>query len=459
MKKTVVILLIVLSALLICGLGACTEQGETYKTENDIIYTTAGRLCDDGKSLYCREELVLKFEKKQFCEFNRLTLTYSSDHPIRVAVKYRVGIINKKDDFYLSAGDNISFSGLISGYLKKKKAKELHSIKVSSCTGEETKFLLRSLSAQEIPVLDSDTYFLENARIKVGIRLGWGGGINYIEDKTCPVPELKNLINSYDTGRLVQQSYYGTTGNAQYKPGFYNGVTWSYNPVQGGDKHGNPSRLIDVAVESDRVYVKAQPQDWSKRNALTKSYMENTYILRDDAIEVKNVFTDYSGWEHRYAQQELPAFYTVSYLDSFVWYDGNDPWTGDTLSRRADLNFWGDVNYADDCLFYIKENNSETWCAWVSAESGYGIGLYVPNVDSFFAGRFSHNGSKKPSDVATNYVAPLNTLKIVSYEPIEYGYLITTGTTKQIRKTFTDNKDFTDNSSLRKNYQSMRTEE
>ena len=53
-------------------------------------------------------------------------------------------------------------------------------------------------------------------------------------------------------------------------------------------------------------------------------------------------------------------------------------------------------------------------------------------------------------------IESLNTIRIVSYEPIEYSYLITTGSLEEIREIFTANKDFADNESLHKNYQSMR---
>ena len=73
-----------------------------------------------------------------------------------------------------------------------------------------------------------------------------------------------------------------------------------------------------------------------------------------------------------------------------------------------------------------------------------------------YAGRFSYNGSKSDMDGATNYVAPLLTIKLVSFNPIEYSYLITAGSTASIRETFTANKDFASNASLHRNYQTMR---
>jgi hypothetical protein len=182
--------------------------------------------------------------------------------------------------------------------------------------------------------------------------------------------------------------------------------------------------------------------------------MENTYTLYEDRVQVDNRFTDYSGWEHPFAGQELPAFYTVSYLDTFVWYNGEDSWTGDALSSKNDLPFWGD--HAGQCTFILREKNTETWCAWVNGSDDYGLGVYAPAIDQLKAGRYMFDGSKSDMAESTGYVAPVNILKMVSFKPIEYSYLLTAGSTAEIRKTFTAYKDFTDNKTLHENYQSSR---
>ena len=258
---------------------------------------------------------------------------------------------------------------------------------------------------------------------------------------------------------MVQQSYYGTYANGEYVNGDYNGTTWPYNPVQGGDVHGNASRIIDIVVGDSSLYIKAQPQDWGHNNDLTISYMENVYVLEDNYIRVDNRFVDFSGWEHRYANQELPAFYTLSYFNEFTYYAGSKSWEDQPLTTRDDLGFWGDAKYHDDCTFKIRYSNTETWCAWTNGLTDYGIGLFVPNVDILLAGRFSYNGSKDSKNGATNYVAPLCTMKIVSFEPIEYSYMMTTGSLEEIRSTFKANKDFATNESLHKNYISERIED
>ena len=425
--------------------GGIKYTAEGYKSEKNGVFTANG-------------ELLLTLEKNALKkDFNRMSFTYSSNKALKLYVTYYVSGREVTDDFYIEAGSDTVFNGLLSAYLKSTKANGIKSLKTVSCDGKAYEFSLSGISAELVKVYNSETYYLENDRFKLGIRLSWGGGINYIEDKTSGISGLKNLINSHDTGRLIQQSYYGTAGNSEYKPGRYNGGTWVYNPVQGGDQYGNASRLIDIIVSDDSVYIKSQPQDWSLNNKISRSYMENTYTLNSDCIRVDNRFVDFSGWEHRYANQELPAFYTVSYLDRFTWYNGVDSWTDGPLTYRDDLQFWGDSRYAADCRFPIKENNTETWCSWTSKKDGFGVGLYVPNIDMLYAGKYNYNGSKSSNNDATNYVAPLNTLKMISFVPIEYSYLITTGMVDQIRATFKAHKDFADNVSLHNNYLSMRT--
>lgn len=436
------------------------EPGKVYETESGTKYTVSGQSAASGGVFTMTKELVITFENGAFdSDFNRMSFTYSSGKPLRIFVKYMQSGSEETDDFYLEAAEKGSFNGLISSYLNSSKAKRIKTVTVSTCDGKQTNFALHDTKTELIKVYNSQTHYMENSKFKVGIQLSWGGGVNYIEDKTSKISGLTNLINRHDTGRLIQQSYYGTAGNSEYTPGDFNGTVWRYNPVQGGDKYGNQSRLIDVVVKDNSVYIKSQPQDWSLNGEITPSYMENTYTLNSDTIRVDNRFIDFSGWAHPYTHQELPAFYTVSYLDRFTWYNGTESWMDAELSYRDDLQFWGDPNYAADCRFFVKNGNTETWCSWTSAQSGFGVGLYVPNVDLLYAGKYGYNGSKSPDNGATNYVAPLNTIKMVSYVPIEYSYLITTGTVSQIRQTFKQNKDFASNESLHKNYISMRVDE
>ena len=424
-----------------------------------LKYTACGyESCNNG-IFTIKNEFKIVFENGAIPnEFNRFELRYSSNKPLRCNIIYTEDGQTKEDDFFLEAGKKC-FSCLIRDYLDGKYATDIKSFNVGSTYGEYVDFSLDNLDVSCFNLCDGDTYYVENDRYKIGIRLPWGGGISYIEDKKYKENGLKNLVNQADTGRLIQQSYYGTGANGEYTPGEFNGSKWCYNPVQGGDKYQNHSRIIDIEVTDNSVYVKSQPQDWSLDGQITPSYMENKYTIGEDTIRVDNRFVDFSGWNHAIKSQELPAFYTVSYLSRFTLYNGSEPWTDGELQNEDNLNFWGDSRYARECTFLIKKSNTETWCAWSNKDIDFGIGLYVPNVDSYFAGKHEYNGSKDPENWACNYVAPVNIKQMVSFEPIEYSYLITTGSVDGIRAVFKKNRDFADNRSLHENYTSRRIED
>ena len=436
------------------------ENGETATVthKDGLTYTATGYTTVSGNRLTFVKGLTLAFDPAKTAEaFNRFTLGYTSTQPLYGKVTYTLNGKTVTDDFYLEAGTS-TFSCVVSSYLNGQKGTGIAQMTFETCNDEPADFALCVLNTVDYPVYGegADTYYIENLRYKLGIRLIWGGGINYLEDKTSGIRRLTNLVNQADTGRLIQQSYYGVQKNDEYTPGKYNGNTWAYNPVQGGDLHQNHSRIIDIVVTEYSVYVKSQPMDWAKDNAITPSYMENTYTVYSDRIQVDNRFVDFSNWTHRSTHQELPAFYTVSYLSRFTLYNGTKPWTGDTMSYRDDLGFWGDSTYYNDCTFLMKNSNTETWCAWTNPKDNFGIGLYVPNVDSMLAGRHAFNNSKESTNGACNYVAPVNTIMLFSFEALEYSYLITTGSVEEIRATFTENKDFATNESLHNHYQSRR---
>ena len=92
-------------------------------------------------------------------------------------------------------------------------------------------------------------------------------------------------------------------------------------------------------------------------------------------------------------------------------------------------------------------------------EEDYGIGLFVPGADTFFAGKHAYNRSKDPDNGACNYVAPVNRIRMISYKPIEYSYLMTTGSVEEIRAVFAARRDFADNLSLRTDHIPVRRDD
>ena len=413
-------------------------------TDVGLFYTASGYESVSSSSFRIVSGFTIVPDAFQFMDvsFNRINLMYSSTQPLKMTVVYTQNGVDVADVLYLDAGENQSFRALILGYFAGQSATMIRSVRFDTCTGDYADFFLNMLSYDTCEVY-SDVYYFENYRFKVGLNLRWGGAISYIEDKTHADNGLQNLVNDHDTGRLVQQSYYGTRGEGSYRPGVFMNTAWMYNPVQGGDQYNNPSRLIDFERDGEKIYVKIQPQDWSLNNQITPSYMESTYTLLDDRIQVDNRFTDYSGMAHPVMSQETPAFYTVSYLNQFSFYNGTNPWKNDALTLRDNLQFWGDAQYAADCTFELQPGNIETWCAWTNSATDFGIGLFVPDAQVLCAGRYSYDGSKSSTADSTNYVAPVIYRALQSYQPFAYSYTITTGSLYQIRSIFEEHRDRT----------------
>ena len=395
-----------------------------------------------GNEYTFSDTLTITLVSPENSGFERYELGYSSDSYLHGIVYYKVGSDDYQEDFFLEPGTDVTFSSLTDGYLGGQYGTMLSKIELEPINTNSAVFRLDRINTwMEDRHFDTMVY-LENDRFKIGVHLVWGGGLSYLEDKQDGDDTVSNMLNCHDTGRLVQQSYYGTSAKP-YVTAKFGESQWPYNPVQGGDQYGNKSKLVDFSIDKNSIYVKCRPLDWAQNNMYTLTYMENRYTITDEYVSVDNRFIDFSTYKHGGARdQELPAFYTISYLDTFTFYNGKTPWENGELTVKPDLEFWGGNSNA---YFRMDRKNTETWCAWVSSETGYGIGLYTPNITTLLAGRFQFNGSKDAENNATNYVAPLIQDNMKNCEPFEYRYLITGGTAESIRALFQSKREVAEN--------------
>ncbi len=427
-----------------------SENGATVTTATEFCYTVTGYDSLKNEAFGFVQGLVLDFGDAFAGEFNRFTLKYTSTAPLKLTVTYTEKDNRLEDVFYLEAGDH-EFSAVNKKFMSKVNGSTIESMRVDTCENKSAEFILLDMKTEIISVPKAQQ-FIKGSRYTLGIDLRWGGAINHVEDKECPIEDVTNLCNKHDEGRLIQQSYYGVFyRESEYVEGGYLGVEGvAYNPVQGGDVRGRDSRIIDFIIEDDYIYIKAQPLDWPLDNSLTPSYMENKYVVKDDYIQVFNRFTDFSGWTHPTLDQELPAAYTINTLDTFVWYDGAKPWTKDTLSYIDDWSKIDPATNKSSHYLVLKEPNTETWCALIDSDTQYGLGIYVPNTDKFLAMRYlsGEKGDTSAKGNPCSYMCPIDVLTIVSYQPIEYSYLLAAGSTEEIREVFTQNRDFDANKGL-----------
>lgn len=255
-----------------------------------------------------------------------------------------------------------------------------------------------------------DWIFLENSEVKVGAIKSSGGGLGYLSR----AGSKENLLNHYDRGRLIQQSYYGDADGSKWA-----GQDWCFNPVQGGDYRGKSAPISKVSRKNGRLYVKSVPLHWATGDKLP-CLMEQEITLEGNVVEASYRFFYFGKKIHAARHQELPAVFLQSSLDTLVTYDGDAPWTGAPVSKL----FPGVSNE------YIKM--TENWVAYVNRE-GEGVGVYVPSVTEATCYRFR---GKAGGDLDCSYVAPISTFALTPGLRCSYQAYFTIGTVEEIRERF-----------------------
>ena len=263
--------------------------------------------------------------------------------------------------------------------------------------------------------------YISNETVRVGVDLDRGACIGYFSRLS---PE-ENVLNNYDTGRFVQQSYYGDPDGSFWGPN-----PWRYNPVQGGGYLGSwPAATLAYTNSGDSIYAKVRPRHWATGEQLTNVVMEAWITLSNDVAHTrfKMTFndptqTDASSFRH----QEMPAVFADYSLNQLVYYGGSSPWTGDALTStnvsgvNPPANSYADIN--------------EHWAAYVDSTTQEGVGLYSPSSPIMTYYRYSGG----TGEVRTSYFAPLQIFRLLNGRIVDYDIYLTIGTVSEIRSTFSD---------------------
>ncbi len=429
-------------------IGEFTQKSVMLNGKPTEINITGDCEFANGK-LNLKKQAAISFVSGECDFFNYFALNYSTDAFLKGTIKYKSFNDVIYEDFFLNPNET-EFYSFVDGYLDRKKANEIVSVTFTVLDKESAELKIGGISTFNRK-LEDEVVYCESDYIKIGLNLKWGGALSYLEDLDSDVEAVKkdgkifvdsnaskrygtrslnkkvNLINCHDAGRLVQQSYYGAW-DYEGENGEFMGQKWNYNPVQGGNMYDESSKIVDLKISENSVYVKCRPLDWArKKEHITPSYMEATYTLDGKNLFVDCSFTDYSGYPPTTTTQEMPAFYCVEPLNHFYYCDNGE------IKCKDDLIFWPDAGYP-------HFPSSENWVAFTGEfEDSFGIGLYVPGGTSFLAGIYEHGKTqnKNPAeDVATSYVALVNTLEFKSFNTISYDYCITTGTLNEIRSRF-----------------------
>lgn len=455
MKKGVKIAIGVILAVIIAVFGVFSPYLLSFVTGKEDVKMVILNEKTDVKAPFSQDGAIIEFENNNCGWFNYYAVEYTADCYVKVKLNYSAGVKSITEDFFLEPStEKTTFCSFVDGAMENKRGNKVESISIESLTEGKSNVTIHSFSILNKKVPDREV-FVESDNLKIGVDLLWGGALSYVEDLDSNVQAVSvdglikvdsnaeerynaksvndnvNLINRNDTGRLVQQSYYGTL---DYDHGVYMENDWKYNPVQGGNQFNDASKIVDLKITDNSIYIKCRPLDWAKeKEFITPSYMEATYSIENGAVHGKCRFVDFSGYPEAESTQEIPAFYCIEPFNNFVYYKGDNPWKNEPLTNEPDLIFWPDAGYPK---FYNKEN----WAAFTGEfEDSFGIGIYVEGEEEFLSGVFEREKTTEedPSNAGpTSYIAITKTRIFRSFEPFEYEYYLATGNANEIRETF-----------------------
>jgi len=253
--------------------------------------------------------------------------------------------------------------------------------------------------------------FIDNGQVRLGVKKNCGAGIGWF----AASGSTRNLINDWDEGRLVQQSYYGQADGS-----LWNKKPWRWNPVQGGDWRGHGAAVLELRIETNSLYAKTLPKHWASGADLPEVVMEEWISLTGKVAHVRFKMTYNGKLAHPNTDHEIPAFFAQPDLDTLVLYDGKKPWANAPVNRSQPG--WPNEG----------RQMTEHWAAYVGKDN-FGVGAYVPVADNLTCYRF---GDGKVEHGSCSYFAPLIKFAITPGKVFEYDLYITLGKSNEIREAF-----------------------
>jgi hypothetical protein len=267
--------------------------------------------------------------------------------------------------------------------------------------------ILAAVSLQAGPMPDAE--FIDNGVIRLGIDRSAGGSIFHFG----PSGEgSQNLLNHFDKGRFIQQSYYGRVDGSEWA-----GKPWRWNPVQGGGYRGEAAEEVVTERDGETLRVVSKPRHWATGERVDEAEMQSVITLRGPVAEIEFLFRYKGDEDHPLQHQELPAVFVDAEYSNLVYVAEG------VLQRKVP----GWPNERIDA--------EESWAAYLN-DADEGIGVLFPETTEVTCYRYEGDGKTGPTGSACSYFAPVRTFAVTP--DLEFGYKVylTTGSLEEIRERF-----------------------
>lgn len=257
----------------------------------------------------------------------------------------------------------------------------------------------------------NDFVFIDNGELRLGVKRSSGAGIAYLALSATG----ENVINHFDRGRLVQQSYYGAEDGS-----LWNKKPWRWNPVQGGGWKHEPAQVLKLKTQPVSLYAKTMAKHWATGADLPEVTFEEWISLTGKVAHVKFRMTYTGTNSHPGMSHELPAVFVEPQYDTLLVYEGTNAWSGGAVNRSK-------PGWPNESRKF-----TERWAAYVNTNN-FGMGAFVPVADTLTCYRF---GDGRREHGSCSYFAPLRKFAITPGFKFEYDVWLTIGSADEIRARF-----------------------
>jgi hypothetical protein len=272
------------------------------------------------------------------------------------------------------------------------------------------------------PTRADDRLLLDNGTVTVGIDRAKGAAITWLSWTAYP----KNMVNSADPGRLIQQSYYAglrldRRGDGQSKAW----SPWSWNPIQGGGVSSWARVTAFKRLGDHTLYGETIPKLWDmpdeEATALMRQWtsfepgMPDVVVVRCEFI-AQRAHGDRWG-PARLSPQEVPACYFTRNFSTVKSYLGEGQWRAESQPPGPP---WGKARPPRQAMALFAAN-------------GQGVAVFSPAATQpWNFGPHAGGTTDNPAAGPCMHVAPIDRVNLGPRSTYHYRYWLVVGTETQL---------------------------
>lgn len=282
--------------------------------------------------------------------------------------------------------------------------------------------VVRGESAEAAASRAEDLLSIDNGTVKVGIDRAAGASITWLSSGSY----AKNMVNSQDPGRLVQQSYYaghrldrrGEGQSESWSP-------WSWNPIQGGG-FGSWAQVTEFKrLDEGELFAETVPKLWDMPDEAADAVMRQwtgfepgmpgVVVVRCEFVAQREV-GDRWGPARR-SPQEVPACYFTRNFRVFKSYLGAGEWRTEEQPTGPP---WGKASPPRRAMACFALN-------------GQGVAVFSPGaMEPWNFGPHGGGNSSEATDGPCVHVAPITKVELGPRSTLRYRYWLVVGTEAEI---------------------------